>query len=107
MVLYHISQSTRSLIIPAPVFYTYSFGCGNLYMVDIVTIPYRFEQGIGKTKCQNVLYGFLPQIMIDAINLTFIKHICEQLVEFLRALQIMSERLLYYNAQFFFLFIQL
>ena len=42
-------------------------------MMDIVPIPQRFENAIGKTRDQEILNGFLSQVMIDAIDIFFIE----------------------------------
>src|ERR1700730_17000772 len=50
-------------------------------MIDVAAVPYGFENSIGKTKCQNVLDGFFPQIVVDAVDLLLARAAQELLVE--------------------------
>src|SRR5687768_8253570 len=70
-------------------------------MIDIITVPDGFKQGIGETKCQDILHRFLTQVMIYAVYLLFIKHGGQQLVQCMSALQVLSERFFHYDAAAF------
>ena len=39
----------------------------------------------------DILHGFFSEVMIDAIDLFFIKHTHQQFIQLMRAFQIMSE----------------
>jgi len=65
----------------AAVLYPYLLGHGNLHMIDILPIPDRFKQGIGETEGQDVLYGFLSQVMVDSVNLGFMKKLSQQVIK--------------------------
>ena len=74
MVLQSIPHSTRGIIVPAAgSFHAQRFGDGDLNMFDVIAIQQRFKDRIAKPKQKNILYGFLAQIVIDAIDLTFLK----------------------------------
>src|SRR5260221_12140340 len=45
---------------------------GDLYVVDIVTIPDRLEHAVGKAHDQNVLYRLLAEVMIDPVDLMLV-----------------------------------
>jgi len=59
VVLYHITQSSRSVIIPSASTYTHIFHRSDFHMIYIVTVPYRFVNGTSKTGHHNILYRFL------------------------------------------------
>ncbi len=42
---------------------------GDLDVVDMVAIPDRFEHAVGKAQHQDVLDGFLAEVMIDPVDL--------------------------------------
>ena len=42
------------------------FGHGDLHMIDIVTIPDRFEERVGKPKEIQPLHRLFPEEMIDS-----------------------------------------
>ena len=69
VVLDHIAQCPGMIVIPAPVFHSHLLGHRDLHVVDIAPVPDRLEQGIGEAECQDVLHGFLAQVMVDAIDL--------------------------------------
>src|SRR5258708_2640460 len=65
----HIAQCAGLIVVAAPCFDTYRFGDGNLHMINVAAVPDRLENSIRKPKCQNVLDGFLAEVMVDPINL--------------------------------------
>ncbi len=48
-------------------------GHGDLHMVDEIAVPQRFDQRVGEAEHQQVLDGFLAQIVIDAEDLLFVE----------------------------------
>src|SRR5882724_1538406 len=65
----HIAQSAGTFVIsPAP-FHAEILCSSNLDMVDVVSIPDRFEYAVAKTKNQEVLHRLFTKIVIDAIDL--------------------------------------
>jgi hypothetical protein len=39
-------------------------GHGDLHVIDVVAVPDRLKDGVGKTREQDVLNRLLPQVMI-------------------------------------------
>ncbi len=74
MILKHIPDSTRLLIIASTMFYSHCFRNGNLNMINKSPIPNRLINRIGKAEEKNILYGLLSQVMIDAVDLILIKN---------------------------------
>ncbi len=66
----------------------------NLYVVDVVVVPKRFEQTIGETADQNVLYRFLAQVVVDAVDLLLAHDLEQAAIELDRTGQIGTERFL-------------
>ncbi len=73
MVLHHIPQSSCSIIETATLFNTQILYCSNFYIIDIITVPQRFEDAVGKTESKNILSCFFTEKMIDTINLVLLK----------------------------------
>src|SRR3954463_12443710 len=93
MVLDHIAQHTRALIIGAPPLNSDSLSVGHLYVVDILPSPKRFENTVRESKDQQVLDRFFAQIMVDSINLRFVEIFVDLVVEQSGALKIAAKRL--------------
>ena len=72
MVLEHVAQYADAVIKTGTVFQADFFRYGDLNMVDVVAIPNRLEDSIGKAGEENVLYGFFAEIMVNAIDLVFV-----------------------------------
>ncbi len=58
-----------------------------------LTIPDRLEEGVAEAKSEQVLDGFLTQIVVDAKDLTLVERPHHLLVQSLRALQVPPEGL--------------
>ena len=74
MIRNHIAQCAGSIVITAARFNAEPFGNRDLNVVNIVSIPNRFKNAVAEAKNQNVLNGFLAEIMVDAINLPFVEN---------------------------------
>ena len=48
-------------------------GHGDLHVVDVLVVPQRLENAVGKPQHQQVLHGLLAQIMVDAVGLMFVE----------------------------------
>src|SRR6266851_8151842 len=79
--------------IAAAAFYAYGFRHGNLYVIDIATVPDGLEDPIGKAKRHDVLNRFFAQIMIDAVNLFFVGDFEQLLIKDLGRLKVVTEGL--------------
>ena len=90
---YHVTQGSRSIVVPAALFDADGFTDGNLHVIDIAPVPDRFKDSIGKAEGQNILDCFLAQIMIDTVNLLFVHFLQQLLVQGPRRIQIATKRL--------------
>ena len=69
MALHHVAQRPGAVVVAGPAFNANRLGRGDLHVVDVVPIPDRLEEDVGEAKGQNVLNGFFPEVVIDAIDL--------------------------------------
>ena len=74
MVLEHIAQNTRFVVVSSASPHHHLFGNRDLNVIDVITIPDRFEDAVGETKHQHILNRFFPQVMVDSVNLILGKH---------------------------------
>src|ERR1700755_1933159 len=94
MVLHHVAQRAGFLVICAATFDADGFGGGDLDIVDISSVPQRLEDAVAEAESQNVLDGFLAEIVVYAIDLALVEYLLQTRVEFARAGQVVPERLL-------------
>lgn len=64
----------------------------DLDMVDMVAIPDRLEHAVGKAQHQDVLDGFLAEIMVDPVDLVLVDDLQEFAVELPRRGKVGTER---------------
>src|SRR5436190_1933710 len=69
VILYHVAQRARFLVITSASAHADLFANGDLHMVNGIAIPKPLEDGVGETEHQNVLHRFLAKIMVNAENL--------------------------------------
>ena len=82
MILDHVSKSSYLIEVASPSLDSQTLRRGDLNVVDIATIPERFKDPIGEAEHQDVLHRFLPQIVIDAVDLLFTEYLSDLPVEF-------------------------
>src|SRR5215469_17470588 len=69
MIWNHIPQSAGSFVKAAALLDPHGLGRGNLDMIDVITVPHRFEDPVREAQHHDVLNGFFAEEMIDSINL--------------------------------------
>ena len=84
MIRHHVSQRARLLVISAALLDPDFLGGGDLHTIDVTAVPDRLKNSVTESKDENVLNGFLSQIMIDSINLIFLQYTLKVAVQFLR-----------------------
>jgi len=94
MVRHHVAERAGLFIETAALFDADGFGRGDLHVVDVIAIPDRLEEAVGKSNCQDALDGFLAEKMIDAINLLFVPNLEQSCVQRLGGVDVVTERLL-------------
>ena len=94
MVLHHVAQRACALVVRRAVLDADGLGGGDLNVVDVAPVPDRLEHAVGEAEHQQILDGFLAQIMIDAIHLIFVEVLVGEPIERARTVEIGAERLL-------------
>ncbi len=91
MVLNHVPQSARFLVITAAPAHAQVFADGDLNVIYRFPVPEAFENRIRKTEHQNVLHRFLAEIMINAEDLLFLREARQFRVQLRGRFQIVTE----------------
>ena len=94
MVLHHVAQRARLVVISAAPFDAERLGDGDLHMVDMRVVPHRLEQRVGEAQRHQVLHRFLAEIMIDAEDRRFGKDAADRVVDRGGADAVATDRLL-------------
>ena len=81
MVGHHVAQCAGFVVIAAALFHAHGFRHRNLYVIDVAAVPDRLENSVGEAQSQNVLNGFFAQVVIDAVDLLFVGHPQQLLVQ--------------------------
>ena len=99
VVLDHIAHRAGFVIIRAAPANPHGFGHSDLDMIDVVVVPQRLEQHIGKADRHQVLHGFLAQIVINPVNLGFGKIGGKGLIQRAGGVQIAAKRFFHHDAR--------
>lgn len=92
MILKHVAEDSGFLEVARALLHADRFRDGDLYIVDIIRVPYRFEDEVCEPENENILNGLLAEIVIDAVNLPLVQRPAESEVESAGRFKIMSER---------------
>ncbi len=97
MVGHHVPQGAGLLVEVTTRLHAHGFRRGDLHVINVVVVPERLEQRVGKATDQDVLYRFLAQVVVDPIDLLLF-HVCQQaLVQRLGTGQVGAEGLLHHQ----------
>jgi hypothetical protein len=66
VVLHHVAQCAHFLVERAATAHAEVLRHGDLHARYVIAVPDRFEERIGKSKVDQILYGFFTKIMVDA-----------------------------------------
>jgi hypothetical protein len=69
-------------------------GHRDLYRINVMPVPDRFEKGVGEPEIQQVVDGFFSEIVVDPENRRLRQHAADRVVQRPRGRQVVSERLL-------------
>ena len=93
VILDHVAQGAGFLVVRAAAFHPDGFGGGDLHVIHVAAIPQRLEDAVAEAQRQDVLHGFLAEVMIDAVDLGFFEGAMQFGAELLSAGQVVAERL--------------
>jgi len=66
MILHDVADRTDLLVEAAAAFDAEMLGHGDLHVLDVLTIPDRFQKRVAEAEIQQVLHRFLAEIVVDA-----------------------------------------
>ncbi len=81
MVLHHVAKRARRVVVAGAAFDAQGLGDGDLHVIDVTGVPQRLEQSIGEAQRHQILHGLFAEIMIDAINTVFRKHLADRIID--------------------------
>lgn len=99
MVLHHVAQRARAVVVVGAAFEPDGFRDRDLHMVDPLRRPQWLEHRIGEAQRDQVLDRFLAQIMIDAVDRRFLDHRADFVVDPPRRGQVGADRLFDHQAR--------
>jgi hypothetical protein len=99
VVLQHVAQRARGVVVTEAVADADLFGDGDLHVRDPLAAPQRFEQDVPEAQRQQVLHGFLAEVVVDAEDLRFLEHLADLGVDLAGAGQVAAERLFQHHAR--------
>ena len=94
----HVSQNPGFLVVPGAATDNRLFRRGNLDVVNMVSIPNRLKNRVGKPQNHDVGNGFFAEVMVDSINLRFVKPLMNKRIERNRRRSVRSKRLFKNNS---------
>src|SRR5215469_2791961 len=95
MVLDHVADGPSLIVEAAPALYAEVLRQRDLDALDVVAVPKRFHESVGKPESQDVVHGSLPQIVVNTEDVAFVEGPKQNLIQFLRRRQIVPEGLLH------------
>ncbi len=99
VVLHHVAQSARAVVVGAASADAERLRHRDLDVIDVVGVPQRFEQNVGEAQRQQILHGFLAQIVIDAEDLPLGEYRAELVIDALRRGAVDADRLFHDDAR--------
>lgn len=93
MVLDHIPNGSRFLIIRTATLKTNIFGDRDLDVINIASIPDRLKDPVCQAEDEDILHGLFAEVVVNTVDLVLFKDLADLPVEFLGGGEIVSEGL--------------
>ena len=94
VILDDVANDARLLVELAAALDPELLGHGDLDVLDVVAIPHRLEKRVREAEVEDVLDGFLAEVVIDAEDAVFRKRVVQHRVQLARRLEVPAEWLL-------------
>ena len=94
MVLEDIPRDPGAVEVGRAIFEPDRFRDRDLHLLDVPIVPERLEDSVAQAKDQDVLDGFLAEVVIDAVDLALVKHRVDERVQLARGFEIVPKGLL-------------
>jgi hypothetical protein len=99
VVLQHVAQRARGVVVAEAVADAEFFGDGDLHVGDPFAAPQRLEQDVAEAQGQQVLHGLFAQVVVDTVDLRFLEHLAHFGVDLLGRGQVAAQRLFQHHAR--------
>ena len=99
VVLDHVAQRARRLVVAAAPLDAERLGHGDLHVVHVPVVPDRLEDPVAEAQQHDVLHGLLAEVVVDAEHLLLGERRGDARVERPGAAEVASERLLHDDAR--------
>ncbi len=93
MVLHHVAQRARLLVIAGTLLDTELLGHVDRDARDVIAVPRLLEQRVAEAEREQVLHRLLAEVVIDPVDLRLVEIPVREHVHLLRRREIVSERL--------------
>lgn len=94
VVLDDVTRGADAVVVTGPAADADVLGHRDLHVVDVTAVPDRLPHRVGEAQRQDVLDRLLAEVVVDPEDLVRREDVVHELVELLRALQVVAERLL-------------
>ena len=74
MILKHVADDAGLVVVTGAAADVDFLGHGDLHVVDVVAIPNRLEDRVGKPQHEQILHRFFAEVVVDAIDLPLVEH---------------------------------
>src|SRR5215468_1114139 len=91
MILHDVADCAGFVVEAASALNTEFFGHRDLHALDIIAVPERFDESVGKAKSQHVVHSLLAEVVIDSEYRAFIEHSKQYPIQIASRRQIASE----------------
>ncbi len=89
-----VAERAGRLVEGGPLLDRERLGHVELHVVDELPVPDGLEEAVREAEREDVLDGFLPEVVVDPEDLLLVEHGVDALVQLARALDVGAERLL-------------
>jgi hypothetical protein len=97
VVLHHVAQRARRVVVAGPALHTERFRDGDLHVVDVRRVPQGLEEGVGEAQCEEVLHRLLAEIVVDAEDLVLLEDGPDCLVDGAGGGEVAADRLFHHH----------
>ncbi len=92
VVRHHVAQRARFVVIGPALFDAYRLRHRDLDVVDVAPVPNRLEDSVREAEDQDILDGLFSQVVIDPVDLLFVQHLPDFLVQAARRFVVAPKR---------------
>ena len=83
MILDHVSHCTTCIIIAPASADPETFRHRDLHTINVFAIPERLEDRVTKSLLEQILHSFLPEVVVDTVDLSFLEDATYHLIQLL------------------------